>query len=98
MPIGKYQIDGSEVEVQSEMLDLPYTMPDNGSGYQVLSVVEDMNDDCEMHVNFAAVLDYPESWGRIWLELHVWLAITRTTSTSRNKKLSTLCAPGSTRM
>jgi hypothetical protein len=45
------------------MLLLPYTMPDDASGFQIISVVEDMNDYCKMHVNLADVMDEPESWG-----------------------------------
>jgi hypothetical protein len=63
MPIRKYQIEGSQQEIESEMLDLPCTMPDDSYGYQILSVVEDMNHGCEMHVILAVVMDYPESWG-----------------------------------
>jgi hypothetical protein len=45
------------------MLDLPYTMPAGGYGYQLLSVIEDHKHDCKMHVNFADAMDAPESWG-----------------------------------
>jgi hypothetical protein len=47
----------------SEMLPLPYTFPDTGFAYQLLSVVEDHNDDCKMHVELADSMDYAESWG-----------------------------------
>jgi hypothetical protein len=50
-------------EPECEMLPLPYTFPDNGSAYQLLSVVEDMNDECKMHVELADSMDYAESWG-----------------------------------
>jgi hypothetical protein len=63
MPIKKVQVEGRKSEVECEMLRLPYTMPDDGSGFQLLSVVEDMEHDCKMHVNFADVMDYAESWG-----------------------------------
>jgi hypothetical protein len=46
MPINKHRIDGSQTEIDSEMLDLPYTMPEDGNGYQILSVVEDMHHEC----------------------------------------------------
>jgi hypothetical protein len=48
---------------ESEMLPLPYTFPDTGFAYQLLSVVEDHNDDCKMHVELADSMDYAESWG-----------------------------------
>jgi hypothetical protein len=63
MPISKYRIDGSQHKIKCEMLDLPYTMLGDASGYQMLSVVEDMHDECKMHVNFSDVMDTPESWG-----------------------------------
>jgi hypothetical protein len=64
MSTGKYRIEGSEVKIESEMLDLPYTMPDDADGFQMLSVVEDINRrEYKIHVNFADVMDDPENWG-----------------------------------
>jgi hypothetical protein len=53
----------------SEMLELPYTFPDTGFAYQMLSVVEDMYDDCKMHVEYADAMDYAESWGAYLAEV-----------------------------
>jgi Domain of unknown function (DUF5076) len=53
---------------ENELLELPYTLPDNAYAVQVLSVFEDQNNDCAIHVNFAESLDhasenYAEMWG-----------------------------------
>jgi hypothetical protein len=60
-----------------ELLPLPPTFPDRGgSGFQMLSVIEDMDDDdCKIHVRLAEVLDYAESWGEFLA--HVARAIAR---------------------
>jgi hypothetical protein len=49
------------LELNYEMLPLPHTLPDDASAYEMLSVVEDIN--FAVHVNFAEVMDYAESWG-----------------------------------
>jgi hypothetical protein len=68
MPIGKYRIEGSQLEIKCEMLDLPYTMPgETLHGTQYLSVVED--DDHKVHVNFYDAMDAPESWGSYLAEV-----------------------------
>jgi hypothetical protein len=54
---------------ESEMLPLPYTFPDTGFAYQLLSVVEDHNDDHKMHVELADSMDYAESWGSYLCEV-----------------------------
>jgi hypothetical protein len=46
-----------------EMLPFPYTLPNTARGSQILSVIEDHDDDYRMHVEFADILEYPESWG-----------------------------------
>ena len=69
MPIGKYRIEGSQVEIECEMLDLPVTMPDDGYGYQLLSVVEDMHQECKMHVVIEPVFVDPLSWGIYLVEI-----------------------------
>jgi hypothetical protein len=47
-----------------EMLPLPNTLPDTADGMQLLSVVEDVNDDCKMHVIIGDAMHFAESWGR----------------------------------
>jgi hypothetical protein len=50
-------------KIDSAQLYVPHTFPDDGFAYPTVTVVEDMNHECKMHVDFADVLDYPESWG-----------------------------------
>ena len=50
-------------DVKGEELPLPFTFPETGNAFQMIAVVEDMNDDCRIHVELADVMDYAESWG-----------------------------------
>jgi hypothetical protein len=46
------------------LLSLPATLPDDARVYQTISVIEDMNDDDrKIHVEFADMMDFAESWG-----------------------------------
>jgi hypothetical protein len=46
-----------------EMLRLPPTLPDDASVFQTVSVIDDCNNDCEIHVELADIMDCAESWG-----------------------------------
>jgi len=66
METSKAPIQSAEQEVpvpETYLLGLPHTFPDTGFAYELLSVVEDHNDDCKMHVAIEDFFDNAESWG-----------------------------------
>lgn len=46
-----------------EMLRLPPTLPDDASVFQTISVIDDCNNGCKVHVELADIMDCAESWG-----------------------------------
>jgi hypothetical protein len=60
-------IDKEKVSARkTARLPLPDTFPDNGNGYEVLSLVDNLNDDDgKMHIALADGWDHakPETWG-----------------------------------
>jgi hypothetical protein len=55
--------------IECELLALPHTFPDTGFAFELISVVEDHNDDCKMHVALSDSFDYAESWGTYLAEV-----------------------------
>ena len=46
-----------------EWLGLPATLPDGANVFQTISVIDDMNNDCKIHVELADIMEAAESWG-----------------------------------
>ncbi len=53
----------TELEPDVQLLAVPHTFPNNGSGLETLIVIDDCNDNCRIHVALADVIDDGETWG-----------------------------------
>jgi hypothetical protein len=46
-----------------DTLPLPHTLPNTRCGFEMMRVVEDMDDDFKLYVELADVMEHPHSWG-----------------------------------